>query len=167
MESNQQLSKSSNERSILEALAQMALMRGAGPSPQTFKAYSRRLAREQLEDVLSAIITLSELPRGEGDLAFPEIGMILSTVGIARVARHNREANSQPVDLVRWRCPECHHATADFIAPDDAGYRRCRGIPRDGKFDQNYQGEKICGAMMDIAKRIPNYKSDAPWTVTE
>lgn len=67
---------------------------------------------------------------------------------------------SQPLDLVRWRCPDCKKTMSGFIPHYDEGYRRCRGIPRDGKYDQNHQGERVCGAQMVMESRITNYKSD-------
>ena len=67
---------------IQMALAQMALLRGTKLDKMTLSLYSKRLAQENVEDVLAGIETIQDLPREEGDLAFPEVGAILSTARV-------------------------------------------------------------------------------------
>ena len=113
----------------------------------TLSLYSKRLAQENVEDVLAGIETIQDLPREEGDLAFPEVGAILSTARVCRVARINREAAAKVTVLVRWRCPECGITLCDWISPSDDAPRVCKGIPSKGPSDV------VCGAIMDEVHR--------------
>jgi hypothetical protein len=60
------------------------------------------LAKERLDDVLAACQKLAELPREEGQPAFPAIETVLSMVGLMAVARRHRE--SPPKFLVCLQC---------------------------------------------------------------
>lgn len=94
---------------IKMALTEMASFRMAKVDAAQLSLFARRLAKENLDDVLSALATLAELPREEGENSFPEIGVILSSVGMERVARHNREGKAQgPQDIIRWECDGAH-----------------------------------------------------------
>jgi len=130
---------------IKMALTEMACFRGAKVDTVTLAFYSKRLVQENLEDVLAALRTLQDLPREEGDLAFPEVGAILGMVGVCAVSRHNREQMGIRKDLVRWHCPECGIHMSGFISPLDREPRACKGIPR--------EGSGICGAIMNEVHR--------------
>ena len=57
--------------------------------------YSKRLVKENIEDVLAAIEQIQDLPRTEGELAFPEVGLILDMASMHRTALLLREANKR------------------------------------------------------------------------
>ena len=128
---------------IQMALAQMALLRGTRIDKEQLSLYSRRLAKENPEDVIAAIETIQDLPREDGDLAFPEVGQILAVTGVQAAARHSRELAAQNKILAMWKCPHCGTVTSGFISPLDREPRVCRGIPKVGEKDQ------ICGEIME------------------
>lgn len=57
--------------------------------------YSKRLEKERFDDVIAALETIQDLPRGEGELAFPEIGAILAMVNVCAVSRQNRARRAE------------------------------------------------------------------------
>jgi hypothetical protein len=99
------------------ALTQMAMMRATTVDALTLGLYSRRLARERHEDVIAAIEKIADMPRDEGQPAFPEIGLILNMTGMMATARHNRE-----------KFKPCHKNGCQFD-----GYKKVR--TGDGTFD--------------------------------
>jgi DNA-directed RNA polymerase subunit RPC12/RpoP len=115
--------------------------------------YSKRLVKERLEDVVSALEMIQDLPREEGELAFPEVGTILSTVGVCALSRRNRARMAHQTVLVHYRCPDCGVYRSGWIPPDDHAPRRCNGIPRDRRTDNNPDGVRVCGALMDEVHR--------------
>lgn len=82
-------------------------MRGANPPTEIIKSYADRLAREQVVDVINALLKIQELQRGEGELAFPSIGTILSMTAVERRSRYNRDMGCGTKELVSYRCPSC------------------------------------------------------------
>ena len=91
---------------ILLALTQLAMMRAATVDTPTLKLYSRKLEKERSDDLFAAIAKIGELPRSEGDAAFPSIGTILAMVGVMRVARQNRE-RAEREGYQQQVCPDC------------------------------------------------------------
>jgi hypothetical protein len=69
----------------------MAMFRSTMVDASTLELFSRRLAKERFEDVVAAIEKIGEMPREEGQAAFPELGLILSMTSVMALARHNRE----------------------------------------------------------------------------
>jgi hypothetical protein len=127
--------------------------KGFEPSDGQFKIWKQTLGWIEMQDLEAALTAWYA-----DNQSFP---MPAALKPLAMSNKQRRETRiSQPLDLVRWRCHECKITMTGFIPPYDEGYRRCRGIPRDGKYDQNYRGEKVCGAQMVMESRITNHKSD-------
>ena len=87
---------------IQMALTQMAIFRGGEMDKTTLSLYSRRLAREGVEDVVAATETIAEMERKEGELRIPEIGAILKVVAAVAVARENRQRYSDEHAYRMW-----------------------------------------------------------------
>ena len=126
-EKGSQLSKPSESAlpRIQMALAQMAILRGTKLDKETLSLYSRRLVKERIDDVLSAIEQIAEMERAEGDPAFPPMATILAVLGAAAVARHNREQVAIKTVLTRWQCSECTNTRSGWIPPQDHEPRKC------------------------------------------
>ena len=96
-------------------------------------------------DAISAIEKFSDLERGDGELAFPEVGTLLALTQVQLVARINRDKAAKEQMLVRWRCPECGVYRSGFVHQQDHEPRICRGVP--------LEGSGICGAVMQETER--------------
>lgn len=129
----------------------MAMLRGASPSKELIEAYQSRLQRENEVDVLAALHKIGEMPRQDGELAFPELGSIIALMNACGVARRNRIEAEKNKRLVTWVCPDCNVTCSSWVAPGASLERRCQGIPRDGSLGQNSQGRRICGARLEVA----------------
>jgi hypothetical protein len=127
---------------IKTALAVMASLRGAKIDAQTLSLYGSRLGTEILDDVIAAIEKIAEKKREEGELAFPEIGAILSLIPTMAAARHTRDAMAKDSYRVVWRCPECRIFQTGWIGRADQQPRICQGAAR--------AGSGKCGAIMQI-----------------
>ena len=132
---------------IRTALAMMAAFRGAKPDGTTLTAYSGRLQKAivdkvRLEDVIAAIEKLADMPREEGELAFPEVGVLLDMSVVMSVQRFHRIQASRADFLVRWACKSCGIHKSGWIATNDTAPRICKGIHR--------SGNGPCGATMEI-----------------
>lgn len=92
----------------------------------TLKLFSRRLAKERLDDVLAACQKLAELPREEGQPAFPAIETVLSMVGLMAVARRHRE--SPPKFLVCLQCQTCGYRASNHFARAESLPANCEAI---------------------------------------
>lgn len=68
--------------------------------------YAKRLAKENFEDLISALETIAELPRKEGELAMPEVGTILALLRSAGTARRNRIKAEREYHQQQM-CPKC------------------------------------------------------------
>lgn len=146
-----QLSQSSTNASlrIKTALSQMAIFRGAKIDVSTLKLYSARLEQEPVDDVIDAIEKLQDTPRGEGELALPEIGVLLAMTRAAGVARANRRS-AHLKDLARWRCPSCNATRCGYIDTSDFATRYCHGIPT-----RPHKHGEMCGvAMVEIYRGV-------------
>jgi hypothetical protein len=111
MEKGMQLSMPSGKQlldTLTIALGEMAIARGSKPDASTLKVYSKRLAKskERLDDLLAAIDKIGQLPRGEGELAFPEVGAIEALAVVMRIARRNRE-RTEAEYYQQQQCPSC------------------------------------------------------------
>ena len=127
--------------------------KGYEPNDGQFKVWKQTLGWLEKQDLEAALTAWYG-----SETRFP---MPAELKPLAMANKQRRDAGiAQPLDLVRWRCPDCKITMTGFIPHYDEGYRRCRGIPRDGKYDQNHQGERVCGAQMVMESRITNYKSD-------
>lgn len=120
----------------------MASLRGAKIDAQTLSLYGSRLRTEILEDAIAAIEKIAEKKREEGELAFPEIGAILSLIPAMAVARQNRDSLAKDSYRVVWRCPECRIFQTGWIRRTDHQPRICQGAAR--------AGSGKCGAIMQI-----------------
>ena len=134
-------------------LTQTCMFRGAKIDASTLSLYSKRLFKEPIEDVIAALEKIQEMPRKEGELGLPEIGIILAAVASQGFTRRARDANASMTQLVRWKCPECGVFSSGFISPADHDLRRCQGIPKDKRTDCNRNGTRICGAILDVVHR--------------
>lgn len=137
----------SNAALIKTALIEMAELRGASVEGSRIKTYANVLKDQNPVDVQDALLTISRLPRNEGELAFPDIGTILNTVKVSATARRNRESIQYPKELVRWRCPDCKIKTCGIVSKGDSFPRTCYGVGRLGL------PQGICGAVMDEIHR--------------
>jgi hypothetical protein len=128
-----------------------ATMRGAKQDPATLTTYSNRLAKEPIEDVLSALEKLAEMPRQEFEPALPDIGTVLQLVKTCNVARLNRLESVRSQRLVVWECPDCGHTMNGFPAANADLDRRCNAPWRkvNGKRDSLRRGQ-ICGGRMRV-----------------
>ncbi len=106
---------------LMAALTALAMLRGASLDTSTLKLYCRKLEKERAEDLYEALERLGELPRSEGDPAFPSVGAILSMVGVMGVARHNRE-RAQREGYQQQVCPKCG-SLAGMIRPRGEQFR--------------------------------------------
>lgn len=111
---------------IKMALAEMAICRGAALEKEHLLLYSRRLDRENLEDVLTTLNKIQEMPRREGELALPELGAILELVRFEGNARTRRERARTPSMLVAWKCPVCRATMNNWVPPNSDLDRICR-----------------------------------------
>ena len=111
------------------ALTEMIIFRRAEPDKLTLELFSRRLAQENLEDVITALQQIQELPREEFESAIPCIADIVAVVKAAGIARISRETNGKRSVLVGYECPKCKYRTADFLEPDHYPKRYCRRCP--------------------------------------
>ena len=128
--------------------------KGFEPNDGQFKIWKQTLGWIEERDLAQALVEWFMDNQG-----FP---MPADLKPLAMANKRRREASlAAPLDLVRWRCPDCHITQCGFIAPEDNAPRRCRGIPRSGQYDINYQGARICGALMVQESRITNYTSHA------
>lgn len=126
---------------IRTALTELALFRQAKVTEETLKIYSVRLGKENVDDVLGAISTIQDLPRLEGELSFPEIGVFLAVAGSMAVQRENRASlDAKRTTLAGWKCPDCGTAMSGLIAADDERPRKC-----------------VCGALMEQIHREDNF----------
>ena len=96
----------SKKSSIKKAVVELALARGASPSKKVIDLYIERLEKESAADVIAALEMISDLPRKEGELAFPEIGTILAAVSMTTVSRANRE-RAEDEYFQQQMCPKC------------------------------------------------------------
>jgi hypothetical protein len=126
---------------------------------EALRAYSRRLAKENLDDVLTALEKLGEMKRQEYESIIPELGAILGLVGVCAIARHNRQTiEAQKTTLRRWRCPRCRVTISGFTHPEDDRPRSCMGIPKDRHTDENSNGKRVCGAEMELIFKRDDFK---------
>lgn len=152
---------------IKTALGMMATFRGAKPGLDALTMYAHRIVRDipkefELEDAVSAMEKFADLERGEGDLAFPEVGTLLKMAAIQRVARLNRETLESERALVVWICHTCGYRKSGFLTRLDSAYRTCRShwgplLPVDaprvnGERPERVQleGGKVCGAVLRV-----------------
>ena len=150
-------SSANRTKTIRAALTELALYRQAKVTDETLKAYCARLGKENVDDVLGAIRTIQDLPRLEGELSFPEIGVFLAITGALAIARQNRQAvAANKTTLVRWHCPECGIHFSGFTSAEDFRDRRCQGFSKDKEVTFP---RKICGALMEEDFREDNFKS--------
>jgi hypothetical protein len=137
----------------------MGIFRQASIDPQTIKLYAAKLVNFDLGDLQDACKRIEDLPRGEGETAFPEIGAVRSMVEICRNARLNRVEAEMHKALVRWRCPDCSLRMSGWVARGDTRERRCKStygpwtpwnppaVPAKRTFLPEGQ---ICGALMIV-----------------
>lgn len=93
--------------------------------PSSTTLFTARLARENHDDVISALVKLGESPRKEFETAIPELAAILELVKVEQLARQNRAVAAQSQRLVRWQCPTCKATFCGYPARSDALFRRC------------------------------------------
>ena len=127
------------------ALMEMALKRGAKPTAEALKVYSRRLQESRIEDIEAALDLLGEQHREEGELAFPDLATVLRSVSAAKLARERRISAAAERVLMAFKCPDCGREEAGWFAPRYDEPRTCRGFGR-------VQGT-ICGAILDCVAR--------------
>lgn len=135
---------------IKRALSNTAIFRQARVDSETLQLYAERLLNFSLWDVQSALKRIEDLPRGEGETAFPEIGIVLAVVREEINNRLNRLENAKSKRLVSWKCPDCKRTQSGWIPPGASLERRCPGIPADGRTDTNTQGQRVCGAKLEV-----------------
>jgi hypothetical protein len=145
---------SENLKIIKSGLSKMAVCRGADPPREAIEFYAHRLAKENLEDVVAALQTIEQLPRGPGDLSFPELGAVLAVVGTEAVSRANRTRLANQRFYVRFYCKTCGNATTGFLTLEDDRPRTCPSpygplVPVGQKRHYLQVGE-VCGEIMEI-----------------
>ena len=128
MAQEKQISQSSlspSER-IKMALTEMASFRRGTFDKTTFSLYSKRLMQENVEDVVTALQQIQELPREDFESAIPAMPDIIALVKAAGVARVNRETASQRTTLVGHKCRQCRLTSSGYVADNDRATRYCR-----------------------------------------
>jgi len=108
----------------------MAAFRGAKASADQLNLYAQRILRDipekfGLVDAISAAEAIADLERGEGELAFPEIGAVLKMCEVQQVARMHRESLQKNKALVVWICETCGYRKSGFLNALDSAYRTC------------------------------------------
>jgi len=117
---------------IKKALAEMAICRGAVLEKEHLSLYPARLVLEDLEDVLTSLRKLQEMPREKGEMALPELGAILQLVRYVHEERIRLSRARVPSVLVRWKCQHCYVTISGFVGVGADLKRKCRcGQPMD------------------------------------
>lgn len=112
----------------------------------TLSVYAKRLSKEHFEDVITALEKIAEMPRHEGELAFPEVGAVLAMVEVVRIARHNREMVAHNQRLVVWKCPACKCQQTGFLEKGVDAFRTCqRPVGQDSR-----GGIVRCGRLLTV-----------------
>lgn len=108
----------------------MATFRGAKVSGETVTLYAQRIVRDvprefEVVDAVSAMEKFADEERGEGVLAFPEVGTLLKMAGMQKIARINRDSLESERALVVWICNTCGYRKSGFLTRLDSAYRTC------------------------------------------
>lgn len=151
-------SSDSQTENLVRALQMVAYARQATPTPGALKYIAERIREFDFADVVKVCGTLAEKGREPGESAFPPLHDFLEPLRNLQAKR----AISPELDkttLVRWQCPDCRVFTSAFVVPADHRDRRCQGIPRDKRTDENPNGLRICGAILEELFREDNFKS--------
>jgi hypothetical protein len=140
---------------LMQALTQLAILRGARMDKTMLAHYAKRLAQENTNDVCRALSAMEEKPRQAGESALPEIGVILAAVETEkriRLAAASAEAQER---FVRWQCPVCKVTASGWLKPGESRERYCYGIPRRPVYERG----EICGGTLEVvAELLPELK---------
>jgi hypothetical protein len=92
-----ELSRPSESQSlrIKTALGEMALKRGATLAKEQLTLYSRRLESEPIEYVLSVVRKMGEVPRRDGEAAFPPLGNIVEELRLLKARMCQQSASEK------------------------------------------------------------------------
>lgn len=142
------------KKEIARALANMGLFRQAAMEKRTIHLYAERLAELELEDVLSALKAIEDLPRDEGDTAFPSMGVILKMVEVEHIARYNREAAAKDVEYVAWKCHACGGTSGNSYPTARKVYEETRYCQRPAQqVRPQAKGNEVCGGNLRVVYR--------------
>ena len=139
-------------KNLKVALLNMAMLRGATPAKELIDRYCLRLSSEDEGDVLEALAKIAETPRHEGELAFPELGLVISLVNAEAVARHNRQALSREI-YQQQICPGCNGVVSSMVRVGSqmrTWCGKCRQYRKIAPEDLELSGEQwaaVCGAL--------------------
>ena len=126
--------------------------KGFEPNDGQFKVWKQTLGWIEEQDLAQAIVEWF----GDND-TFP-MPSNLKPLAIGNKQRRATQA-AQPLDLVRWYCPDCGIYVSGFIPLDEHYPCRCQGVPKDQRTDKNAVGQIVCGALMEEIHREPSYPS--------
>lgn len=143
---------------------ELATLRQANLDNDSLKMFARRLLAYSLEDVLSALETIGNLPKQDGKTAFPEYGAIIAVVECEKLARQNRERAKAKRIRVIWQCPLCLVRASAYIPPDASLDRQCTSSYGPAAFTMGMKkrpgwtkaaakspgGSEVCGAIMEV-----------------
>lgn len=155
---NSAVTTGSHTENVINALQMVAYARQASPTLGAMKYIAEKLLDFEFGDVVKVCGMLAENGREPGESAFPPLHDFLEPLRNLEAKR----AISPELDkttFVRWQCPDCHVFAYSFVVPNDHRQRRCQGIPRDQKIDENDRGTRICGALLFEVYRENNFKS--------
>ena len=107
-------------------MTNMGIFRQAATDSKTVGMYAAKLINYDTDDIFEACKKIEDLPRQEGETAFPSFAQVLNMVKVVETARHNRAENALNKALVVWSCPVCGGRTTGYITPEDHQPRACK-----------------------------------------